>query len=148
MTAYLIAFVLTVWPHLTKYQDREMRAIAAEVAATDGTAQEDLRLMNIAALESGFSRKAVGKMGERGAFQVLGGKDFSAKEALRRMRVQGMDHYCGCRTTCPALVANRIDRADLYRMGFEPPTTTLIASAEEREREREPHEESEFLASH
>jgi hypothetical protein len=121
MVAYLLAFVAFFFPHLTRYQQSEARAIADEVAHTDGTPQEDLRPVNIAAMESYFDRRAVGKLGERGAWQILGGRDFSAREALRRMRVLGMQGFVGCTRPCPAIVAHRVDRADLWRMAMEPP---------------------------
>jgi hypothetical protein len=136
LTAYLLSFVVTFWPHLGRYQQREAVAIAEEVANTQGDVLEDLTLMNIAAMESGFSRSAVGKAGERGPWQVSTDEgrnhDFSAKEALRRMRTQGMLGYVGCRhaqdevvlagvrLTCAEVVAHRVDRAALFRMGFDP----------------------------
>ena len=104
-----------------------------EVSHLPTTPWKMLRLLNVSALESGFDRTAVGKLGERGAFQILGGRDFSAREALRRMDVQGMVAYVGCRhaedrvvvqgtaTTCAELVAHRTEKADLWFMGFEPP---------------------------
>ena len=136
LTAYLIAFVLSCWPSVAKHhrQDLEMRAIASEVAALPTTPNKMLRLMNTAAMESGFDRTAKGQLGECGAWQILGGYDCSAKEALRRMDTQGMVAYVGCRhledkvivqgrrTTCAALVAHRVDKADLYSWVFPPPT--------------------------
>ena len=133
LTAYLIAFALSWWPSIAhhRYQDREMRAIAEEVAEAGGTPMEDLRLMNIAAMESNFDRKAIGRHGERGAWQIMPpAREYGAREALRRMREQGMSGYCGCvrpgrRVTgleCPLLVAHRIDKADLYLMAFDPPS--------------------------
>jgi len=136
VVAYLIAFVLAFWPAVGKrpYQYKDMKSIAVEVAALHTTPNKKLRLMNTAAMESGFRRDAVGKAGERGPWQILGGHDFSAKEALRRMDEQGMVAYVGCRhiddavvlpggtrTTCRQMIANRIDRADLYSWVFEPP---------------------------
>ena len=93
LTAYLIAFALSWWPSIAhhRYQDREMRAIAEEVAEAGGTPMEDLRLMNIAAMESNFDRKAIGRHGERGAWQIMPpAREYGAREALRRMREQGM----------------------------------------------------------
>jgi hypothetical protein len=160
MVLYLVAFVLAFWPKLAGEQARDMWLDAVEVAALEdsmnATAQEMLRLMNIAALESGFRRDAKGKQGELGPWQVMPpAMDYGAKEALRRMRSQGMLGYCGCRSAnvmvnvpggqipCGELVAHRIDRADLYLMGFEPPrsvtadvATTVAAPATFAEIER------------
>jgi Transglycosylase SLT domain len=137
LTAYYIAFALSCWPNIVHRprQNREMRAIAAEVASTDATPFEGRRLMNIAALESNFDRTAKGKMGEMGAWQIMPPfKSYGAKEALRRMRGQGMVGYVGCRhaedevvlngikTTCQAIIDHRVDKADLYGWVFPPPT--------------------------
>lgn len=150
MAAYLIAFVLANWPTIHGQQERDMRADAEEVAATDCDAQACLRLMGIAALESGFRRDAVGAAGERGAWQVMPpATSYGAREALRRMRTQGLLGYIGCRraadvvvirgtrTTCAAMIAHRIERADLWRMAFDPPrevaapfATTRVALAQ------------------
>lgn len=134
MEAYLLAFIALTWPHLTQYQRAEARAIVHEIVTkTDGTALEDLELVNFSHEESGFDRTAVNpRSGARGAFQVLGGQDFSAAEALRRLRTQGPHGYCGCVRPgaaptgheCPDMVSARMDRAVLYRMGFEPPRPT------------------------
>ena len=136
LVAYLLGFVHSWWPHLTRYQTREADAIVHEIVdTTDGTPLEDLYLVNIAALESGFDRKAVGKAGERGAWQVmLPAKEYGAREALRRIRVQGWVAYVGCRhaedhvvvagtpTTCAAIIEHRTEKAVLYRLAFDPPT--------------------------
>ncbi len=136
LVAYLLGFVHSWWPHLTRYQTREADAIVHEIVdTTDGTPLEDLYLVNIAALESGFDRKAVGKAGERGAWQVMPpAKEYGAREALRRMRVQGWVAYVGCRhaddivvihgrsTTCQELIDHRTDRANLYAWTYRAPT--------------------------
>src|ERR1700733_4154422 len=98
---YLCPCVCAFWPHISNYQRHEAKTVITEVVmTTDATPLESLEMLNIAALESGFDTHAVGKGGERGAFQVStdGGRnhDFSAREALRRMRVQGMIAYVGC----------------------------------------------------
>src|SRR5208337_1502190 len=123
--AYLTDFAMKTWPILKRhdYQRHEMKAIVHEITLTNGTLNEELRLVNIAALESFFDRKAIGKMGEKGAFQIMTGPDYSANQALKLMRVQGMLGYVGCpRETikCLELISHRVDRADLYRMGFDP----------------------------
>jgi hypothetical protein len=143
MITYLMTFVLTWWPHVAdySYQLRETKAVVSETAALHTTGWKKLRLLNVAALESGFRRNAVGPLGERGAWQILGGTDFSAKEALRRMDQQGMVAYVGCRhvddkvvvqggvkTTCRELIAHRIDKADLFFMAFDPPAENDIDS--------------------
>ena len=139
MIVYLLAFVHAFWPNLTRYQRHEVKLIVTEIATkTDGDALEDLFLVNTAALESNFDTHAVGKGGEKGAFQVStdGGRnhDFSAREALRRIRVQGWVAYVGCRhaedhvvvagtpTTCAAMIEHRTEKAVLYRLAFDPPT--------------------------
>jgi hypothetical protein len=141
MTNYLIAFVLWFWPYVASHprQFRDMKLDAIEVAALDTSAWKKVRMMNIAALESGFIRDAVGPLGERGAWQVYGGSDYSAKEALRRLDAQGMVGYVGCRsdsdivrlkgvtTTCAKLIANRVDRANLWIMAVEPPANDVAS---------------------
>jgi len=140
--AYYVVFCLDVWPQFMRYgyQRREVYAVAHEVAF-DTTASPDvgLRLMQIAGHESGFYRGAVGKRGERGPWQVLGGNDFSAREALRRMAL-GMVSFVGCRhasdavvlpegtkTTCQEMVDNRIGPADRYFATHPaPPPTALV----------------------
>lgn len=124
---YLVNFALENWPQVERhtYQRKEMRAIAREISKLpDATLLESNRLMNIAAMESYFDRKAKGKMGECGAWQIMNGTDCSAARALWLMRTQGMLGYVGCpRETpeCLKLIQHRVNRADLYRMGFDPP---------------------------
>jgi hypothetical protein len=134
MILYLVGFVRAWWPGIHGAQERDMWSVAAEVAALPTTAGKKLRLMNIAAMESGFRRDARGKLGECGAWQVMPPyRSCGADEALRRMDGQGMVAYVGCRraedvvevrgarVTCAQMVANRVDRADTYRMAFDPP---------------------------
>jgi len=136
MTAYLVTFALSVWPPRPTdvHRLREIVAIAADVASTDATPEEALTLINIAALESGFERTARGKLGERGAWQVMPpAVSYAADEALRRVRVQGMQSFCGCVRPCPKTVAHRTDKAILWRLAFDPPAPrragTLLAVA-------------------
>jgi hypothetical protein len=141
LVAYLLAFVQAFWPNLTRYQRHEVKTIVADIASTNGTPLEDLTLVNIAALESNFDTHAKGDHGRsHGAFQVSddGGKnhDYSAREALRRMRTQGMVGYVGCRhledhvvlstgpTTCVEMIAHRTDRALLFLFGNDPPSAS------------------------
>jgi hypothetical protein len=137
--AYYVLFVLDVHPEFMRHawQRRKVYDTATEVAyKTTAVPGEGLRLMQIGARETGYDETAVGKRGERGRWQVLGGNDFSAKEALRRMRVQGMVAFVGCRhaedhvtlpngvkTTCQEMVDNRIGPADRYLAEHRPPTT-------------------------
>jgi hypothetical protein len=137
--AYYVIFVLDVHPEFMRrgWQRRQVYEAASEVAyKTDADPGEGLRMMQIAARETGYDKTAVGKAGERGRWQVLGGNDFSAKEALRRMRVQGMVAFVGCRhaedkvtlpngvkTTCQEMVDDRIGPADRYLTEHRPPTT-------------------------
>jgi len=136
LIAYLHAFVIAFWPQFLAhgYQVREAKAVVADIASTDATPQEALRLANIAALESGFRRDAKGPAGECGAFQVMPPyRSCDAREALYRMRVHGMVSYVGCRhaedrvviqghpTTCAEMIAHRVDRADLWLMAFDLP---------------------------
>lgn len=130
MWTYLLLFALTLWPptdqtgvHSARQQAhrlREMSAITADIVSTDATILEALTLENIVAYESGFERSARGRAGEMGAYQIMPSKDTTkaqlkewqahgAKEALRRLRVQGIDGYCGCSkwSPCPKMVENR-----------------------------------------
>jgi hypothetical protein len=141
LSTYLVTFALAMWPIIghIPVQNREMRAVADEIAGTDASPWEALRLMNIAAVESGFSRNAVGKLGERGAFQVMGTKH-DAREALRRLRTQGLAGYMGCgRFDCSAIIAKHVDRADLFYMAFSPLASSVAPMLE-------PARESEELA--
>lgn len=136
MFAYLVLFVLDVHPEFMRssWQRNRVYSIAAEVAASDATPREGLRGMQIASQESGYDRGAVGRLGERGPWQVRGGKDFSWREALRRMRVQGMLGFVGCRraadrvvlpngvhTTCQEMVDHRVGPADRYLEEYPAP---------------------------
>ena len=128
--AYYVLFVLDIHPDYMRrsWQRHWVYDTAHEVAyKTTAAPDEGLRMMEIAKNESGFDPDAVGKKGERGRWQVLGGKDFSAREALRRMRVQGMLGFVGCRhaedrvvlqngvkTTCQEMIDHRIGPADRY----------------------------------
>jgi hypothetical protein len=125
MTTYLLAFVLAFWAPHSRHRAEEVRAIIADVLTTDGTPEEDLTLLNVAALESGFERSAVGAHGERGPFQIMPpAASYGAKEALRRLRVQGLSGYCGCGVrACPEIVEHRIEKARVYRWAFAPPVT-------------------------
>lgn len=134
--AYYVCFVVDVWPQFMRHawQRREVYAIAREVAYdTEAGPQTGLRLMQVAGQESGFYRGAVGRKGERGPWQVLGGSDYSAREAIRRMDL-GMVSFVGCRhaedkvtlpegtkTTCLEMVDHRIGPADRYLSEHPPP---------------------------
>lgn len=133
---YLLDFAHANWRHLSRRQETELRAIIHEIVSqTDGTLQEQLQLVNIAALESNFSRTAHGAKHEVGAWQLMPPipPGSQAREALRRMRTQGMLGYVGCRhpedvamysggkpVSCQRMIDNRIDRANLYRFAFDP----------------------------
>jgi hypothetical protein len=128
--AYYVLFVLDTHPQFMRHgwQRKWVYDTAHEVAEkTNAAPDEGLRMMQIASQESGFDPHAIGNRGERGRWQVLGGKDFSAKEALRRMRIQGMVGFVGCRkagdkvtlpngvhTTCQEMIDDRIGPADSY----------------------------------
>jgi hypothetical protein len=150
MFAYLVCFALDVWPKymVTSWQRKAIYSIAHEVAETDGSLQEDLRLMNIAGWESGFRRDAKGKAGERGPWQIMPpAVSFGAKEALSRMRIAGMVSYVGCRRaedevvlpggtkmTCQKMIDNRIRPADEYLENYPPPSE----ESDEREEALDP----------
>jgi hypothetical protein len=140
--AYLFAFALDLaaaWWHARptpgRHHEREMIAIAENLAATDCGALECLTLMGTAGLESGWERSAVGRAGELGALQVMPfawttpaqKKEWLAdgsREALRRLRVQGMLGYVGCAyetEKCLALVEHRTFPAKLYYWSHDPP---------------------------
>ena len=145
--AYVLSFVFACWPNMPARQQRDARATVAEVTQLPTSPWTMLRLVNIAALESGFRPDAVGPRGERGRWQVLGGTDFSAAEALRRLSL-GMVSYVGCHredervvvhgaaTTCAALIAHRVDRADLWFFGHEPPGSDVAAPVVDQVAER------------
>ena len=134
--AYLVCFILDTHPNVMRHrwQRAWVYETAHEVAEkTDATPQEGLRLMEIPVHESGFDAKAVGSKGERGRWQVHGGSDFSAREALRRLRA-GMVSFVGCRraedrvtlpngvkTTCQEMIDHRVGPADDYLAAHPPP---------------------------
>lgn len=125
---YVLTFILTMWgPRQSDvHRLREMAAITADIVSTDASPEEALRLGNIAAMESGFERKAKGPHGERSAFQIMPpARSYDAKEALRRMRVQGIQSYCGCVRPCPRTVAHRTEKAMLWRFAFDPPEVSI-----------------------
>jgi hypothetical protein len=144
MLVYLLTFVLGLYGHLfsahplTAHRYREMLSITRDVLTTDATPDEALTLENIVAWESGWERSGVGPAGEVGAFQLMSfpwttdaqraeWKAHGAKEALRRLREQGIFGYMGCtrRTArCEAMADRRTWPAELYRMAFDPPGST------------------------
>lgn len=86
---------------------QELATVAADVASTDATLEEARLLASIAVHESGVRPRAVGRGGERGAFQIMPpARSYGAREALRRLRLQGLDGYAGCGSKrCPELAA-------------------------------------------
>jgi hypothetical protein len=135
--AYLVLFVLDVHPEFMRkwWQRERVYKTAAKVAfKTDADPGEGLTLMQIAARESGYDEKAVGKAGERGEWQIYYGPDYSAAHALWLMRHQGMVAFVGCRhasdhvvlpdgtkTTCQEMIDNRIGPARAYLAEHRPP---------------------------
>jgi len=99
-----------------------MRSIAREILDTDCSPLECVTLMGIPALESGWERTAVGKAGERGAWQIMPpAASYGAREALRRMREQGMLGYVGCvrhTEACDQLILNRTLLPAIYLSAF------------------------------
>lgn len=137
LAIYLVLFVVDVHPGFMRHarQRDEVYAIAADVASTDATPAEALRLMQIAAMESSFTRAARGRAHEVGPWQIMPpAASYGAKEALWRMRHQGMLAYVGCRragdvvtlpegtkTTCAEMIEHRIQPADAYLAEHRPP---------------------------
>ena len=123
MFAYLYSFVMFVcaalWhAHVTPggHRDHEIRAIVEDILTTDASVDEALQLALIPALESGYERGAVGKAGERGAWQAMSG-DRSARHALYLLRTQGLYGFMGCaRVTeeCERMAVNRTLLARIY----------------------------------
>ena len=73
LEAYLFRFAMgLVGAHASPYMVARADSIVAEVAATDGTPDQDLQLVEIAWAESNFNRRAIGRQGERGAGAVSG----------------------------------------------------------------------------
>lgn len=147
--AYYVLFVLDVHPEFMRrsWQRRRVYSIAHEVAyETAAKPKSGLRLMQIAVRESGYDRMAVGKLGERGPWQIMPpAKEYGAREALRRMEVAGMVSFVGCRhasdvvtvegykTTCQEMIDKRIGPADRYFDEHPPPPesseSTVVAVA-------------------
>lgn len=101
--ALLICFVAWVEPHSFR-RYTELSVISEDIASTDANEDEALLLASIAMHETMARLDVVGKLGERGAFQVMPPGDPHAKEALRRLRVQGLQGYAGCQKPCPQTV--------------------------------------------
>jgi len=102
------------------YRLREMSAIAWAITKTECDPLECLELANIPFWESGYERTAKGKKGEVGAWQLMPPQPCDprattcqAREALRRLRVQGIEGYCGCSRwhPCSDMVEHRIGAA-------------------------------------
>jgi hypothetical protein len=142
MLSYLLTFCAALWIQLfhayplSSHRQHEMWIITKDILSTDATPLEALKLENIVALESGWERSAIGSHGEVGAFQlwvfpgtkpeqVAEWKQHGAKEALRRLRVQGIQGYCGCTEPitqkCADLMTHRTEHALLYFWAFDPP---------------------------
>jgi hypothetical protein len=127
MLAYILLFAMTVWPPRTQHRAREMRAIAEDIASTDASPLEGLKLMNIAAYESNFDTLAINHEGSGalGPFQIMPpAASYGADEALRRLRQQGIMGFMGCPTAtdrCLRMAERRTWQARLWRMGYEPP---------------------------
>ena len=127
MFVYLYSFVMFVcaalWhAHVTPggHRDHEIRAIVEDILTTDANVDEALQLALIPALESGYERSAVGRAGERGAWQAMSG-DESARHALYLIRTQGMLGFVGCThetEECTRLVVNRTLLARIYAVTF------------------------------
>lgn len=128
MVAYLLAFVL-LWP---QFSASDRRGAVLDVASTDASPLEALTLLNIAALESGFYPRAVGRHGERGRFQVMPpAPGYGAREALRRLRALGIFGYMGCSSEsleCQRMAANRQALAIMYASAFPFEDATRLAS--------------------
>ena len=120
---YIVAFILAVFPPRGPWGLHQREAVARDIASTDASPLEALTLANIAAWESGFDTKAKGRMGERGAFQIMRG-DPGAAHALSLLRLQGIMGYMGCprRTErCEAMADRRTFPAKLYFWAHDPP---------------------------
>lgn len=150
MSAYLlhfaVTFFLSIWParDLTNHRHAEMVAITNDILSTDANVDEALGLENLAGMESVWSRAAVGPGGELGAFQIMPmatstnadrveWKAHGAKEALRRLRTQGIAGYCGCKypkvKPCPEIIDHRTWPARLFRLAFDPPVPEFTSNA-------------------
>jgi len=139
---FAVAFYLSIWPRsgLTVHRHDEMVAITDDILSTDASPDEALQLENIAGMESVWDRTARGPGGELGAFQIMPTpktpkavrsewQAHGAKEALRRLRVQGIAGYCGCARPevkpCPEMIEHRSWPSRLFRMAFDPPAPSV-----------------------
>ena len=122
---YVLGFILAVFPPRGRGGLHEREAVARDIAGTDCSALECLTLANIAAYESGFDRNAKGRMGERGAFQVMPpASSYGAHEALTRLRRQGLPGFMGfsvCGERCREMADRRTFPAKLYLWAHDPP---------------------------
>ena len=134
LVAYLTAFAVDLWVSLHGVSPgprrrAEIRAVVEDVATTDGATLDRLTLVNIAAEESGFERYALHPYQPSvGAFQiwVFPGTSMrqvdewsarGAREALRRLRAQGIYGFMGCAritSKCEAMAERRTLPAKVY----------------------------------
>lgn len=149
--AYLLAFCLVLWCRLfpsdplSSHRQHEMYMVTQDILSTDATPHEALKLENIVALESGWERTAIGEHGEVGAFQIwlfpgtssekiAEWKRHGAREALRRLRAQGIQGYCGCTAPvtkkCGEIMEHRTEHANLYFWAFNPPKPLPFAASD------------------
>jgi hypothetical protein len=125
--AYIFTFILHTYPPDPRdtHRLREMSAISWEIAHTDCNPEECLKLANIPKWESGYERIAKGKHGELGAWQIMPpASNYGAKEALYRLRVQGIEGYCGCTKwhPCPDMVKHRVGPAIAWNVAHPFPS--------------------------
>jgi hypothetical protein len=108
MHAALVAYVLVAmmsWipPHPS--QLAEYRQIAEAIVDATDDPEDEIQLASIASYESRFSIRARGKLGEVGAFQLLGRAPRTVRgqavEALRRWKQQGRCGYTGEASKAP-----------------------------------------------
>lgn len=96
-------FVAWTDPHSMKRR-AELFEVATDIASTDCSDDECFMLASIAMHESYVRVHALGRLGERGAFQVMPPGKPGAHEALLRLRRDGLQGYAGCTSPCPRMV--------------------------------------------
>jgi hypothetical protein len=124
LTAYLTAFAVSLvpTPYRTHHRRVEIDFIVDDIASTDCEVDKCAQLVLISWRETNFERKARGLAGEIGAYQIMPpAQSYGAKEALRRLRAQGIQGYCGCVSWCPKTIEARSWEAELWMMAFDPP---------------------------
>lgn len=120
---YVLAAMLAMLPTRSAARFEEYEEIALAIVEATSDADDALDLVAFGRMEGSFVRRACGKLGEVGVWQLMPPQPCAiedvgcqAKEALRRLREQGACGYAGedWRGDCPK-GRRRRNLATVYR---------------------------------